>query len=206
MWSRWGGKKSFSLGFVFISLSCIPNLALISSFWLTWLHLSFSVSSFYYPDAAALQCKPRPLWLEFWSKVFASAERRLSEEIKLSPLKVRRSFHATAAIINMQWHMHTSRMIRDTASWIINFPKVPFAHCILSRHHNTHESQGAWRSKCKEARRETKTSCRSPTFLHAWMISSGFVAVTGRLAPLVLNVKCGTCCLMQFRCEWGNGA
>lgn len=30
-------------------------------------------------------------------------ERRLGKEkIKLSPLKVRRSFHATAAIINMQ--------------------------------------------------------------------------------------------------------
>lgn len=59
-------------------------------------------------------------------------ERRLSEEkIKLSPLKVCRRFHETGAIINMQWHMHTSKMIPDASSWIIKFPKVPFAHRIL---------------------------------------------------------------------------
>ncbi len=27
--------------------------------------------------------------------------------------------------------MHTSKMIPDASSWIIKFPKVPFAHCIL---------------------------------------------------------------------------
>lgn len=59
-------------------------------------------------------------------------ERRLTEEkIKLSPLKVCRRFHETGAIINMQWHMHTSKMIPDASSWIIKFPKVPFAHRIL---------------------------------------------------------------------------
>lgn len=59
-------------------------------------------------------------------------ERSLSEEkIKLSPLKVCRRFHETGAIINMQWHMHTSKMIPDASSWIIKFPKVPFAHRIL---------------------------------------------------------------------------
>lgn len=59
-------------------------------------------------------------------------ERRLSgEKIKLSPLKVCWCFHETEAIINMQWHMHTSKMILDASSWIIKFPKVPFAHCIL---------------------------------------------------------------------------
>lgn len=59
-------------------------------------------------------------------------ERRLSrEKIKLSPLKVCWRFHETEAIINMQWHMHTSKMILDASSWIIKFPKVPFAHRIL---------------------------------------------------------------------------
>ena len=59
-------------------------------------------------------------------------ERRLSREtIKLSPLKVCWCFHETEAIINMQWHMHTSKMILDASSWNIKFPKVPFAHCIL---------------------------------------------------------------------------
>lgn len=39
-------------------------------------------------------------------------------------------------------------------------------------------------------------------------VSSGFVVVatscpgvTGRLAPVALKVKCGTCCMMQFLCE-----
>lgn len=59
-------------------------------------------------------------------------ERRLSrKKIKLSLLKVCCRFHETEAIINMQWHMHTSKMISDASSWIIKFPKVPFTHCVL---------------------------------------------------------------------------
>lgn len=95
-------------------------------------------------------------------------ERRLSgEKIKLSLLKVYWLFHETEAIINMQWHMHTSKMILDASSWIIKFPKVPFAHCIL----------------------------RAATT--ALMNHCGFVRIYGRRAEETENTENGSCVLLD---------
>lgn len=98
-----------------------------------------------------------------------SARRRLN----YPPLKVRRGFRETAAIINKQRHMRTSRMIPDAPSWIIKVPKVPFAHCILSRQRHAHESEGALWSVCVQRGEKTSGFCFSARRNE---ISSGFRA------------------------------
>lgn len=110
-----------------------------------WLHFLYH---FLFPFLSLLhwsaQRKRWLLQLGFWRKILASTEHRLSKEkIKLSPLKVCLRFQETEAIINMQWHMHTSKMVLDASSRIIKSPKVPFAHRILrAATVGPYESQG----------------------------------------------------------------
>lgn len=120
---------------MFIFLSGVLNLRLISSSWSAWLPLSFPVSSFYYPKAKVHNVSDGSFDWDSEGKVLASAREKRggSAGRRLNYLLWRcaGAFHETEAIINMQWHMHTSKMILDASSWIIKFPKVPFAHRIL---------------------------------------------------------------------------
>ena len=127
-----------------------------------WLYVlyHFLFLFYYHPKAKVHNVSDGSFWLEFWGKSISrrGEERRLSgEKIKLSLLKVCWRFHETEAIINMQWHMHTSKMIPDASSWIIKFPKVPFIHRLLRvPNHSAYETQRLHQDILEEGRRDRR--------------------------------------------------